>query len=73
MTRLRNCKWNDRRGMSLVELMVALLIFGIVMGVVFSVMVNSRNSYEATRQKAQLQQSVRAVFSLMTREIRSAG
>jgi len=59
--------------MSLVELMVALLIFGIVMGVVFSVMVNSRNSYEATRQKAQLQQSVRAVFSLMTREIRSAG
>jgi len=59
--------------MSLVELMIALLIFGIVMGVVFSVLVNSRNSYEAMRQKAQLQQSVRAVFSLMTREIRSAG
>lgn len=73
MTRFQDCKWNDRRGMSLVELMVALLIFGIVMGVVFSVMVNSRNSYESTRQKAQLQQSVRAVFSLMTREIRSAG
>ncbi len=63
----------NRGGMTLVELMVALLIFGIVMSVVFSVMVNSRDSYESTRQRAQYQQSARAVFSLLTREIRSAG
>ncbi len=73
MTCLKRLNMKDRRGMTLVELMVALLIFGIVMGVVFSVMVNSRNSYEDTRERAQFQQSVRAVISLLTREIRSAG
>ncbi len=73
MKLLHGMPGTDRRGMTLVELMVALLIFGIVMGVVFSVMVNSRNSYESTRQKAQFQQSIRAVMSLLTREVRSAG
>ncbi len=73
MIRMAEYDQKNRKGMSLVELMVALLIFGIVMGVVFSVMVNSRNSYEATRQRAQFQQSVRAVLSLVTREVRSAG
>ncbi len=73
MTRLKGQDMKNRGGMTLVELMVALLIFGIVMSVVFSVMVNSRNSYEDTRERAQFQQSIRAVISLLTREIRSAG
>ena len=63
----------NRRGLTLVELMISLLIFGIVIGVVFSFLVGSRNSYNDTRQRAQYQQSVRAVLSLVTREIRSAG
>lgn len=63
----------DRRGMTLIELMISLSIFGIIMGVVFSFMTGARRSYTDTREKAQYQQSVRAVLSLLTREIRSTG
>ena len=63
----------DRRGTTLVELMLTLVIFGIVLGVVFSFLVGTRNSYTDTRERVQYQQSLRAVISLLTREIRSTG
>jgi prepilin-type N-terminal cleavage/methylation domain-containing protein len=63
----------DRRGMSLVEMMMALAMFAIVMGVVFSFLHNSRRSYNSTSDRAGYQQSVRASLSLLMREIRSAG
>ncbi len=63
----------DRRGMTLVEMMVSLSLFGVIMAVVFGFMTNSSRSYEDTRAKIQYQQSVRAVVSLLTREIRSTG
>lgn len=62
-----------RAGMTIVELMVALVIFGIIIGVVFGFLTESRQSYTSTRQKAQYQQGLRAVMSLVTREVRSAG
>jgi prepilin-type N-terminal cleavage/methylation domain-containing protein len=63
----------DRRGMTLIEMMIALSMFAIVMGVVFSFMRNSRRSYDSTSERAEYQQSVRATISLLTRELRSAG
>ena len=63
----------DRRGMTLVEMMVALVLFGVIMGVVFSFLVNSRRSYTSISERVEYQQSARAVLSLVTREIRSAG
>lgn len=67
-------KDNARRaGMTVVELMVALVIFGVVIGVVFGFLTEARQSYTSTRQKAQYQQGLRAVMSLVTREVRSAG
>lgn len=63
----------NRQGMTLVEMMVSLSIFAVVLGVVFSFMQNTSNSYQKTRQKVQYQQSVRAAISLMSREIRSTG
>ena len=63
----------DRRGLTLIELMVSLSMFGIVVGVVFGFMVNARDSYSSTREKVQYQQGMRAVISLMTRELRSTG
>ena len=63
----------DRRGLTLVEMMVSLTIFGIVLGVAFSFMSSSRQSYDKTRDQAQFQQSMRAVMSLVSREIRSIG
>jgi prepilin-type N-terminal cleavage/methylation domain-containing protein len=67
---------NDMRrrdGMTVVELMVALVIFGVIIGVVFGFLTESRRSYSSTREKAQYQQGLRAVMSLVTREVRSAG
>jgi len=63
----------DRRGLTLVELMVSMAIFAVVMGVGFSVMVGARDSYQATRQRVHYQQSMRAVLSMITREVRSTG
>ncbi len=63
----------DRRGMSLVELMIALVLFSVILSVLFSFMLNSRRSYTATSNRVEYQQSIRAVFSLLTREVRSAG
>lgn len=63
----------DRRGMTLVELMVALAIFAVITTVVIGFLTGSRRTYESISDRAHYQQSLRAVFSLVTREIRSAG
>jgi prepilin-type N-terminal cleavage/methylation domain-containing protein len=62
-----------RAGMTLVELMVTLVIFGVIVGVVFGFLTEARQSYTSTRQRAQYQQGLRAVMSMVTREVRSAG
>lgn len=72
MKRWRLPKW-DRRGITLVELMVTISIFGIIMAVVFAFMTQANRSYNASRERARYQQSMRATMSLMAREIRTAG
>jgi prepilin-type N-terminal cleavage/methylation domain-containing protein len=63
----------DRKGMTLVEMMVALALFGVVMGVVFSFLHGSRDSYTSMSGQVETQQNVRAVLTLLSREIRTAG
>jgi prepilin-type N-terminal cleavage/methylation domain-containing protein len=63
----------SRRGMTLTELMISLSIFGIIMAVIFGFLSGARSSYGDTRERVQYQQSMRAVMSLVTREIRSTG
>ncbi len=63
----------DRRGMTLVELMITMSIFAVVLGVVMGFMTTTGRSYNATRDRVHYQQSMRSVLSLMTREIRSTG
>ncbi|MFH1842663.1 MAG: prepilin-type N-terminal cleavage/methylation domain-containing protein [bacterium] len=62
-----------RSGMTLVEMMVSLAIFAVVMTVVFTFMVNSRNSYADVSERVEYQQTVRAALSLVSREIRTVG
>ena len=73
MKTMKTIKKIDRRGLTLTELMISLAIFGVIMGVLFGFLVGARNSYSETRERAQYQQSMRAVISLITREVRSAG
>jgi prepilin-type N-terminal cleavage/methylation domain-containing protein len=73
MNKMKNMKKFDRRGLTLIELMVSLAIFGVIMAVIFGFLAGARNSYGETRERAQYQQSMRAVMSLVTRELRSTG
>lgn len=70
---MRALRRPDRAGMTLVEMIVALAIFAVVTAVVIGFLTNSRRTYDNTSDRAHYQQSLRAVFSLMTRELRSAG
>jgi len=73
MNAMKCMKQTDRRGLTFTELMLALAIFGVIMVVIMGFLSGARNSYSDTRQRAQYQQSMRAVMSLVTREIRSTG
>lgn len=73
MNMMNSMKQTDRRGLTFTELMLSLAIFGVIMVVIFGFLSGARNSYSDTRERAQYQQSMRAVMSLVTREIRSVG
>ena len=60
-------------GFSLIELLVAMAITGVVVGGVYSVYYTQQKSYLAQQEIAAMQQSLRAAMQLMEREIRMAG
>ena len=60
-------------GLTLVELMVAMLLGLIVVGAVVSVLLSSRQSYSTNTTLGQLQDNARIAFELMARDIRQAG
>jgi type IV pilus assembly protein PilW len=60
-------------GLTLVELMVAMLLGLVVIGAVVSVLLTSRQSYTTTGGLSQLQDNARIAFELMARDIRQAG
>ena len=62
-----------RAGVTLIEMMVAVTTFGIVMAAVMGFMIEQRRSYDETRAQARYQQGMRAVISMVSREIRSSG
>jgi type IV pilus assembly protein PilW len=62
-----------QRGLSLVELMVAMLLGLLLMGSVVGVVLNSKTSFIAVRESAMLQENGRYAMELLTREIRMAG
>jgi len=62
-----------REGLTLVEIMMTLLIFGVVMGVVTNVFFGTQGMYSRTSQRADQQMNTRAGLTVMTEEIRRAG
>ncbi|HEY6156805.1 MAG TPA: prepilin-type N-terminal cleavage/methylation domain-containing protein [Gemmatimonadales bacterium] len=59
-----------RRGFTLVELMIALVLLGIVSAAVYKVLVNSQRVYLAQTQTIDLQQNIRAAAAILPAEFR---
>jgi len=73
MKRDKHNKWSSRRGFSLVELLVAMTITGVVMAAVFKIYTTQQDSYVLQEQVAEMQQNGRTAKYVMTREIRMVG
>ena len=63
---------NDN-GFTLVEIMIAMALGGIVMALIYTAFQSQQRSYLAQGQVEAMQQNVRAGLDIMTREIRMAG
>jgi len=59
-----------RRGFTLIELMIALVLLGLVSTAVYKVLVNSQRVYLAQTQTIDLQQNIRAAAAILPAEFR---
>ena len=59
-----------RRGFSLIELVLALVILGIVAGAIYKVLLTNQQTYTAQTQGIDLQQNLRAGAALLPAEFR---
>ena len=64
---------NRLAGLSLIELLVAIALGGLLMGGAISLFVNNRATYEVTNDMARLQENARFTLQLLTQDIRMAG
>lgn len=60
-------------GLSLIELMVAMVLGLVIMGAVAGVMLSNSQGFRTTKALTQIQDSVRVGYELMARDIRQAG
>jgi prepilin-type N-terminal cleavage/methylation domain-containing protein len=71
MSYTRSTLWNAaRRGFTLVELMVAVVIFGLLAGAVMNVIIVSSRSSSDQAQRIDMQQNIRAANAILPAEIR---
>ena len=61
------------RGMTIVELMIAMVIGLIVLGAVSSVFISTRQTFRTTDSLSRIQESARYALEMMARDIRMAG
>jgi prepilin-type N-terminal cleavage/methylation domain-containing protein len=59
-----------RRGFTLVELMIALVLLGIVSAAVYQVLISDQRIYQAQTQRIDLQQNIRAAATILPAEFR---
>jgi len=63
----------NERGFTVVELMIAIAVGGIVMGAVMTSFLSQHRSYLAQDEVVEMQQNARVAMDMLTRDIRSAG
>jgi len=65
---------NDRaRGLSLIELLVAITLGAILLGGAITLFVNNRDTYKTTTELSRLQETARYALNMMVKDIRMAG
>ena len=70
---MRNATRARMRGLSLVELMVAITIGAILLGGAITLFVNNRDTYKTTNELSRLQETARYALDMMVKDIRMAG
>lgn len=63
----------NRKGITLIELMVALVICGIVIGAIYRLFITQTRAYTIQDQVAEVQQSVRSAMEILVRDLRMTG
>lgn len=63
----------NHRGLTLIELMVAMAIAGIVLASIYQAFISQQKAYTSQRLVVEMQQNSRAAMTLIKREIRMAG
>jgi len=63
----------SNQGLTLIELMIAMTIFLLVLGAIYSTFQSQHKSYLMQEEVAAMQQNIRAAMFYMTKEIRMAG
>jgi len=61
------------RGLSLIELMVALVLGLLVVAAAIGIFLSNRQAYRATESVGRIQENARMAFELMARDVREAG
>lgn len=75
MSRAAHMKGSPRsmRGLSLIELMVALILGLLVVAAAIGIFLSNRQAYRATESVGRIQENARMAFELMARDVREAG
>ncbi|RTZ96774.1 MAG: hypothetical protein DSY90_09615 [Deltaproteobacteria bacterium] len=64
---------SNNKGFTLIEVLIALGIAGVVLAAAYSIFMVQQNSYKRQEQITEMQQNLRAAMTFMAREIRMAG
>ena len=59
-----------RRGFTLVEVLITLVVLGFVMAALYRVLISNQRTYQAQSQRVDLQQNIRAAVAILPSELR---
>lgn len=62
-----------KQGVTLIELLVALIIFGVVMGAIYRLFTVQTKAYTVQDQAVEVQQNVRSAMEVLLKDLRMAG